>query len=154
MTRFETLFSIRYAVRVLERHARFWRHVDTFVRLCGLMAGSAAFAALVAQYPGGALGFGIVFAVIQAIEYSVRPAAISAESAAAKKPYATLLARQHAYADADLEAAYQQAVADDDVIVPEFMRALAYNDVTLEKGCDLAYLCDLTPWQRVMATLA
>ncbi len=154
MTRHDTLFSLRYAARVLERHARLWRRIDAAVRLAGLLAGSSAFAALMAESRGFTLVFGVVFAVLQAVEFALRPAEQAAQSIAQRRPYAALAARSEAMDDAGLKAAYLQLHAEDDVIVPESIRTLAYNDVVLEKGCDPAHLNPLDRWQRFVAFLA
>lgn len=149
MSRHDTLFALRYAVRVLERHARMWRRIDGLIRFSALLAGSSAFAGLMAANSTTALVAGIVFAVLQSVEFAIRPAEIAARSMTAKKPYGDILARQAELDDAQLESAYQRCVAEDDVIVPENLRYLAYNDVVQERGGDPASLYAITRWQRL-----
>ncbi len=149
MSRYETLFALRYAVRVLERHARMWRRIDGLIRFAGLLSGMSAFAALTAASQSATMLAGIVFAILQAIEFAIRPAEIAAQSMSAKKPYGDVLARQATLDDSSLEAAYQRCVADDDVIVPETLRFLAYNDVVSENGGDPSALYTISLWQRL-----
>ncbi|MBV5337867.1 MAG: hypothetical protein J0653_08095, partial [Deltaproteobacteria bacterium] len=78
MVRRDTLFSIRYAVRVLERTTRFWAKADAIVKICALLAGSGAIYALASESKSIALAFGIFFALTQALEFAVRPADRSA----------------------------------------------------------------------------
>lgn len=154
MARRDTLFSLRYAVRVLERHSRLWGRIDGLIRFAGLLSGMAAFTALVGQSQSASLGFGVLFALLQALEFTVRPAEVRARSLSARTGYARLLATEGTYDDGALQAAYQALVADDEVVVPESLRALAYNDVLLERGDDPAHLMVLDRWHRFVACLA
>lgn len=154
MTRDDTLFSLRYAVRVLERHQRMWRRIDSMVRLMAILSGTSAFAALMSQHQGAALATGLLFALLQAVEFALRPAERAADSGAARRTYDSVLARQSEFSDAALADAYRRVVADDAVIVPESLRALAYNDVVNEQGSDPAHLFPLNRWQRFVALWA
>lgn len=154
MTRHDTLFSLRYAVRVLERYSRFWARIDGATKLASLLAGSAAIAALGAQSRPLAIFFGVIFALLQALTFGIRPADKSAQGLLARRPYADLLAGEGGYDDAALEAAYQRLVAADELIVPDALRPLAYNDVVIERGCDPAFTFALSRWQRFVALLA
>jgi hypothetical protein len=151
MARYDTLFSLRYAVRVLERHARLWRRLDGLIRFSALLAGSGAFAALMAMHAGFAMAAGLVFAVLQAVEFTVRPAELSAKSLAARKGYADLLADQGRLSDDALAAAYERVSANDEVIVPEYLRRLAYNDVAEESGCGAEVMYPVKGWHRLLA---
>lgn len=154
MVRRDTLFSIRYAVRVLEHHASLWRRIDASVRFAALLAGSGAFAALAAENQAFSLGLGIAFAVFQAIEFSIRPAEKVAASLSARKLYAALYADQSTLDDPALEIAYWRIVAADEVNVPDILKRIAYNDVLTERGDDESYLYTRTAWQRFLALLA
>lgn len=153
-SRFATLFNLRYAGRVLERHARLWRRIDGAVRLAALMAGSSAIAALGAQNQSAAIGLGLVFAALQAVEFALRPADAAARAMAMRRQYAQLLAREARLDGAALSEAYAELVAADDIVVSEALRRLAYNDVAQERGCDAAHLYGLDRWQRLVARLA
>lgn len=154
MSRNDTLFSLRYAVRVLERHARLWRNVDNLVRLGSLLAGSGAIAALAAQSHALTLAAGVVFALLQGVEFALRPAEGAARSMAQRRPYADLLARQSELDDGAIDAGYQRIVADDEIVVPELLRYLAYNDVLAERGCDASFAYPASAAMRCMALIA
>jgi len=131
-----TLFNLRYAARVLERHARMWRRIDAAVRLAALLAGSGAIGAIGAQNSRLALALGAVFALLQAVEFALRPAGLAARSMAQRKQYASVFARARTTSDEALADAYATLAAEDEVIVPEPLRRLAYNDVVRERGLD------------------
>jgi hypothetical protein len=155
MSRFDTLFSLRYAVRVLERQARFWRHVDGALRLVTIISGSAAFAAMLTQQAASvSVGVLLAFAVLQAVEFSVQPGLRAAEAWVARAPYLALLSAQHEMDDRELEAAYHDACQRDTVQAFESLRRVAYNDVVEEKGCDAAAAYHLSRWQSVMQLIA
>jgi len=153
-TRFDTLFSIRYAIRVLERYARLWHRLDLLFRILAIFSGSAAFAALMGEYKVLGTATGALFAFIVAIEYALNPQRREQEALKARSPYADLYSRQQRLGDADLEEAYQIAVKEDPVIVPESLKRLAYNDVTDERGCDPAARFELSGYQRAIGLLA
>lgn len=136
MTRNATLFSIRYAARVLERYARMWGIVGNVVKFTMAVSGSAALAALVGTKTTAAITLGIVFAVMQALEATLQPAKRRAEALAMRRSYARLQAGEGKQEDAALEAAYWKVAADDDITVPAPLKELAYNDVVRERGLD------------------
>lgn len=152
-TRFETLFCLRYAERVLERYARVWRRADAALRVFALLSASAAIWALGAQDQRLAIILGLLFALVQALQHGVGPARIEQQALAAKFGYADLLARERVLSDEQLEDAYRQVAARDNVIVPEYLRRLAYNDVAEERGCDTSDLYALGRFDRARAIL-
>lgn len=154
MTRHETLFSLRYAVRVLERHGALWARLNGLVRLAGLLAGSAAIAALTAQSTVLVIAFGVAFAVMQGIEFAIDPAGRAAQARAQRRAYADLLAHATQHDDGALEQHYRQAIAEDDVCVLDAIKQIAYNDVVAEQGCDTAHAYPLSPWQRRLASIS
>ncbi|WP_041645318.1 hypothetical protein [Aromatoleum aromaticum] len=137
-SRADTSFNVRYAARVLERHACLWRRLDASVRVMALLAGSGAIGAIGAEHAGWAVGLGVVFAVFQAVEFALHPAEVAAKSLAQRRQYAALQARARALDDAALDDAYQALCADDDIIVSDTLKRLAYNDVVRERGLDEA----------------
>ena len=154
MKRSDTTFSIRYAVRVLERTARFWSRIDTSIKVFALLSGSGAIYALASKHEGFTLACGVFFALTQAIEFAIRPADKAALALGERGVYAKLLANQSALSDEALEDAYQRAVCDDEVIVMDGLRCIAYNDVLNERGADPTYAYRLSFHQRVLAFLA
>lgn len=135
-TRNDTLFALRYAVRVLERHARMWGHIGLACKFASLLSGTAALTALASSNKQLALGLGILFAVIQALEHAFGPAERRAQSLNTRRDYARVLAAQASHSDEALEAAYQAAVAEDEICVGQSFKELAYNDVVKEQGLD------------------
>lgn len=127
-----TLFNLRYATRVLERHCRFWRRADRGLRFMAVMAGTGAIASMSASSQALAMAAGFVFAMLQALEIALRPSEVAATSMQQRKAYAALRAREGELDDVALARAYAVLVAEDEVVVPEVIRRLAYNDVTLE----------------------
>ena len=144
MSRHDTVFSLRYATVVLERHGALWGVIGASCRVASLLAGSAAIAALGAQNQLVALAFGIVFAFAQAIEYATYPA----DKAAA----ARVQSRQ--YTDADLALAYRKLVVDDDIKVFRILKDLAYNQVLSEMDCDPAAAYPEGRWHRFVSLIA
>lgn len=139
-TRSDTLFSLRYAVRVLERQARMQGICATTLKAFSLLSGTGALMALMAQAGEWGIGLGILFAVLQAIEFAADPAARRAEALATRLLYVRVLARQSVLTDAELEIAYQDAVAEDTITLPRSLQHLAYDDVVRERGMDAVYL--------------
>lgn len=154
MTRFETLFTIRYAIRVLERGRRFWAKIDVLLKVCALLSASSAIYAIGATDQRIAIVFGAFFALTQAIEFALRPADKSAAALAAAAPYANLFAAQSGRADDALEADYLAIAAQDDFLSLESIRRLAYNDVVEERCEDTSEAYVLTRWQRLIAFFA
>lgn len=153
-SRFNTLFSLRYGVRVLERYARMWHRLDVLFRVMAIFFGSAAFAALMGERPGLGTTAGALFALVLAVEYALNPPRREQEALKARSLYADILARQRDLNDIELEDAYQAAVNKDPVIVPEPLRRLAYNDVTDERGCDPRECFQLSGVDRAISYLA
>lgn len=131
--RYVTLFNLRFAARVLERHCRLWRRIDAGVRLMALLAGSGAIAAIGAANQGAAITLGGLFALFQAVEFALRPADIAAKSMRQRKAYASLSSRETEMDDVVLAKTYDALTAEDEIVVPEVLRRLAYNDVACER---------------------
>lgn len=135
--RHETLFSIRYAVRALERQGALWGRFGLVLKFCSVLSGAAAVTtALSAGSAWAAAAAGLLFAALQALEVVVDPAGKSAAALAQRRDYARLMARQSGYSDGDLEAEYQALVADDSIVPHMALRRAAYNDVVHELGRD------------------
>lgn len=149
-----TTFALRYAVRVLERQCRLWRSVDAASRACALFAGSGAIAGLGAQHVGFALVCGVVFALMQSVDFALRPAERSAAALGQRKQYAALLVQSGAMKLQDLEAALEKIRADDEVIVSDVLRRLAYNDVVRERGLDESACYPLSRSEQALARIA
>lgn len=134
-TPFDTLFELRYAIRVLERQARLWRRLDAMIRFFGLLSGTAAFAAITHASQNLTLSFGILFAVLQAVEYTLTPSVKAAAAQYHAKQYAVILAEQSRITPEELRQKLLDVRAQDEIVVFEALRKLAYNDVAQEYGC-------------------
>lgn len=154
MSREEVLFHLRYAVRVLERHERLWARIDAATKIASLLAGSGVVFALGAQSQAFALGSGAVFALMQAIKFALRPDARAASARASRMAYNAAHVDQQDLNDAELTRAWARAVKSDEVVVPESLRRLAFNDCVEEFARDPAgrYAnAEIALWARLMA---
>lgn len=154
MSRHDTVFSLRYATVVLERHGALWGVIGASCRVASLLAGSAAIAALGAQNQLVALAFGIVFAFAQAIEYATYPADKAAAARVQSRQYARVWAHESEYTDADLALVYRKLVVDDDIKVFHILKDLAYNQVLSEMDCDPAAAYPEGRWHRFVSLIA
>lgn len=151
MSRHNTIFSLRYAAVVLERHAALWGLANTACRVASLLSGSAAIAALGAQNKELVIVFGLCFALIQALEYGSNPADRSANSRQQSKLYAKVWANEGDYADDDLERAYRAITVDDDITPNRLLKDVSYNQVLSEMGCNTTDAYPTTRWHQVVA---
>jgi LmbE family N-acetylglucosaminyl deacetylase len=149
----DTLFTLRYAERVLEREARFWQTAHTALRVVTIFAGTFAVGALLAQHRDASVIVGLVFAALQALDYGVDLARRAEAARAARRLYADVLARRAGLDDAALQAGYEEARAREEVVPLGALRRAAYNDVLVETGSDPAYAYTLSRWDRVLASL-
>jgi hypothetical protein len=131
---YKTLFELRYAQRVLQRQAKFWRRVDTLTRALGLLSGTAAFGAITNNNQNLTMFFGVVFAIFQVIEFTASPGAKSAEASQQAKLYAAAIAEQSKVSADGLWQKLLDIRAKDTVTCFEYLRKLAYNDVAEEIG--------------------
>jgi hypothetical protein len=137
--RYDTEFSIRYAVRLHERGQAFWDSISKLLKFISLASGSAALVAVIGSDGRYALAMGLVFAFFQAIEHSYNPADRKYEELAQRKAFSKLYAKAPKLADDALDAAYRELVAEDESTTFESLRQLAYNDVARETGSDASY---------------
>jgi DNA-binding transcriptional regulator YdaS (Cro superfamily) len=150
---YETLFELRFAERVLERQARFWRRIDLIFRFFGLLSGTAAFAAITQSNQIFTLTFGILFAVLQTLEYTVTPSEKAAAAAQESKRYAAAIARQQQVTPEELRQDLLDIRVADTVTAFEPLRRLAYNDVATEQGSS-DYCFPLNPSMFLMGLFA
>jgi len=135
--RHETLFSIRYAVRALERQGALWGRLGYVLKFFSVISGAAAVTTALSEGSAwAAASAGLLFAALQAFEVVVDPSGKAAAAIAQRRDYARLMARQSRHSDTELEAEYQTLVADDNIATPMALRQAAYNDVVHELGRD------------------
>lgn len=150
---FNVLFELRYGERVLERQARFWRRIDAITRMLGLFSGTVAFAAITHENQTLTMVFGVIFALFQALEFTVMPGSKAAEAYQASKLYTAVLAEQSRIPLDELIQKLHDTRIKDNVIAFEALREPAYNDVAIEKGHPEACF-KLTFSSKIMRMLA
>lgn len=147
------LNEIRYAERLCQRTARFYRHVQAAATFLTVLGGSAILTSTMRNVPDEVAWIGAAaFTVFGAVMIAMRPADKAAANEADAKRYAALRVRAAHLDDQQLRGAIDEARPAD---APEFeaLRDVAYNDVVLEVG-QPAYRLPLTLPQRVLAAIA
>jgi hypothetical protein len=149
----QLLSEIRYAQRLCQRTSRLYRRAQTTFTFIGILAGSAGLVAVSSQLPAWvALSSGCVFAIVAAINLSIRPAERIAQNESDVKKYAALIAKStdlEVTAVAKLLAEARQSDAPE----VEPLRDIVYNDVVMELNrSDL--LIPLSRPQKLLAALA
>ena len=145
-------FNLRYAQRLCQRTARFYRRLQTTLTFISLLAGSSAVAALAAQMPAASAWLLAAFAVFGCINLALRPAERIAANEADVRKYGALLAKVNVTDAATLRQMLDEArLSDTSEIEP--LRPVAYNDVVLEIDQPEALIL-LSPMQKLMGALA
>jgi hypothetical protein len=145
-------FDLRYAQRLCQRTARFYRRLQTTLTFISLLAGSSAVAALAAQMPMPSAWLLAAFAVFGCISLALRPADKIAANDADVRKYGALLAKVNVLDAATLQQMLDEARLSDTTEV-EPLRPVAYNDVVLEIDEPEALIA-LSPMQKLMGALA
>lgn len=148
----ELYFHFRYAQRLCQRTARFYRRIQTTLTFMSLLAGSSAVATLAAQLPALSTGLLAIFAVLGCINLALRPAERIAANEADVRKYGALLAKLNVLGAPVLQELLDEARLSDATEV-EHLRPVAYNDVVLEIEQPDAVI-PLTPMQKLMGALA
>lgn len=130
----DSIFALRYAVRVLSRHARFWRNAAALLKFLGLLSGSLALGSVMANNAAAALWLGVLFAVAQCLEHVFSPAEKALASELQSRRYAQVWADRTQLSPERLEQAYNQLVAADGIATAVAFQQLAYDDVVREQG--------------------
>lgn len=153
LDRHELEFSIRYASRVMERHARLYGRMDALVKLVSFLSGTAAVAGIVAQSTALAWAWGGALAVAQALAFVLRPAERAAAGRQQGQGYRQLAAQAAGLDDETLQRRYRERCAEDQVSALESLRVLAYNDVVREEGNRAEYLRPVPLTGRLLGLL-
>lgn len=148
----EVQFNLRYAQRLCQRTARFYRRIQTLLTFISLLAGSSAVATLAAQLPIPSAWLMAVFAIFGCINLAIRPADKIAANEADIRKYGALLAKSQTLDAATLQQQLNEARQSDAAEV-EPLRAVAYNDVVLE-SYEPDALIKLTTIQKLIGALA
>jgi hypothetical protein len=145
-------FNLRYAQRLCQRTARFYRRIQTALTFISLLAGSSSVAALAAQLPVPSAWLLGVFAVFGCINLAVRPADKIAANEADVRKYGALLAKVNVVDAETLQRMLDEARLSDATEI-EPLRPVACNDVVLEIDEPEALL-PLSPMQKLLGALA
>jgi len=151
-TKEELQFNLRYAQRLCQRTARFYRRIQTMLTFISLLAGSSAVAALAAQMLIPSAWLLGVFALFSSLNLALRPADKIAANDADVRKYGALLAKLNVLDAPALQQMLDEARLSDTIEV-EPLRAVAYNDVVMEID-EPDSLIALSPMQKLMGVLA
>lgn len=145
--------EIRYAIRLTQRTARLYRHLQTTGIFFSILGGSAALSAVAGGAPGwlSAAG-GVLLATSGAALIAVRPADKIAKNEADIRRYEALMAKSHKLDAASLDEAISEAHQGDAEEI-ESLRAVAFNDVALEMNRP-DVLMPLSIPQKILSALA
>lgn len=148
----ELYFNFRYAQRLCQRTARFYRRIQTSLTFMSLLAGSSAVATLAARLPEQSAWLLAAFAVLGCLHLAMRPAERIAANEADVRKYGALLAKLDLLDAPALQQLLDEARQTDTTEV-EHLRPVAYNDVVLEIDVPDAVI-PLTPMQKLIGALA
>ena len=152
-SRHDLFYQARYAVRLTQRTARFYRRIQAFGTFMAILGGSGTASLITQAVP---IEVGIVGAVMMAIAgaalITIRPADKAAQNESDAKRYLALLAKAPRFTDDEFEIALQEAHQSD---CPEIepLRDVAYNDVVMEYGREDAQV-KLSVRQSIFASMA
>ncbi len=145
--------EIRYAIRLCQRTARFYRRIQTVGVFLAIIGGSATMATLFNSLPQWiAVTGSIMLSLSGAALIAIRPADKAAQNEFDIRRYQTLMTKAILLNTDELELAIEEAHQGD---APELesLRNIAYNDVMQEfnrMDCAIA----LNPWQKILSLLA
>lgn len=149
----QLLGEIRYAIRLTQRTARLYRHIQTTGVFLSIIGGSATMASLSdgvsiwVTTTGGAL-----LAISGALLIAIRPADKASQNEADVRRYQSLMSRAIDMNENDLVKALEEAHNGDAPEI-ESLRAVAYNDMVIEFNRQDVVI-PLSPLQKILKTLA
>jgi hypothetical protein len=150
-TRYELDFEVRYAVRLTERTARFYRRIQGFSLVVAFVGASAPLATITPYVPTWAGLCGALVALLTgAILVAVRPAERAIQNEMDMKRYRALVTRSRSMTDIEFQKALDEA-RETDAAEIESLRDVAWNDVAVELGHPPD---PLTLQQRIISALA
>jgi hypothetical protein len=145
--------EIRYAQRITQRTARFYRHLSTLFTFTAIIGGSGLATSIAGTFPHWiVLAGGVLLACTGAASLAIRPIEKAIINEQDYKKYAALETVAVSMPVNDLRMALAKA-RETDVAEIELLRDVAYNDVVIETGRpDLQSA--LTIPQKLIAALA
>lgn len=144
--------EVRYAINYATRHEAFWRHVDTSINLLNALAGSAAFASVLAG--DGAWGgvAGAVVALASCVALVMRPADKAVEFRDFRRQFAALDAVAYGLSLAEIDGQLK-VLRQDAPRGFDSLDTVVWNDTVRADGHE-ARIRPLTRFERVMRMLA
>jgi len=145
--------EIRYAIRICQRQARLYRHIQSVGVFLSIVGGSAIFSVLISSLPQwlSFTGAGLL-ACTGAALIAIRPADKAALNESDIRRYQALMTKVNALNETELETAIEEARQSDTPDI-ESLRNVAFNDVMREINRD-DQLIPLTPAQKIISMLA
>lgn len=131
-TKEQLMAEIRYAIRLCQRTARFYRRIQSIGTFLGIIGGSAAIAALSDHFPAWlSIAGGTLLSIAGASLIAIRPADKAAPNELDAKRYQALVAKAVNMNVEQLTVALEEARQND---APEIdaLRNVAYNDIMKE----------------------
>jgi len=149
----QLIAEIRYAIRLTQRTARFYRHIQSLGTFLAIIGGSATLATLSNSLPHWvSLTGGALLAISGAALIAIRPADKAAANESDYRRYQALMTKAITLDVNALIVAIQEAHQGDAPEI-ESLRDVAFNDVALEiNRADC--LIPLTVWQKFLSGLA
>lgn len=144
--------EVRYAINYAARHEAFWGHVDTSINLVNAMAGSAAFASLLANGTTfGAIAGGVI-AMTSCVALVMRPAERAGAFRDFKRQFAALGAIAHRLSLGDIDGRLK-VMRQDAPRGFDSLDAVVWND-TMSADGHASRIRQLTRFERVMKMMA
>jgi hypothetical protein len=152
-TKEELQSEIRYAIRLCERTARFYRRIQAIGAFLALVGGSSTLSALSSHVqPWVAIVGGILLTLSGSALMVIRPADKAAVNDTDLRRYKKLYTKSNSMTLQELEIALAEA-RESDAPEIEVLRMVAYNDMVKEIG-RLDKVQALTALQKVFSCLA
>lgn len=154
-TREQLIGEIRYAIRLTERTARLYRHIQTVGTFFTILGGSGTISLLSSKVPVSlGMAGAIILAVAGAALIAIRPADKAAQNEADIRRYqAVMVKAQNSAATEDQIALAIEEARQGDAPQIELLRDVAFNDVALEFNRK-DVLIELSTTQKILSSLA
>jgi hypothetical protein len=145
--------EVRYAIRLAERTAHFYRRIQAVSVFFSVLGGSAAVSAVADSFPKEfSLVGACVVAVFGAALIAIRPGDKAAQNETDVRRFQALMVRADNLDAKALSIAIEEARLGSAQEI-ESLRDVAYNDVVMEFNRPDA-LIPLTPLQKILSALA
>jgi len=149
----ELVWEVRYGMRFGRRQARLLDRIAMLLKIFLILAGSAAFVAVLGKHDELVKWSGLAVAALALLEAFLNPAGRAAKSREMEMRYAVL----NRDADNLTPKELKRQLADlYDAEVPELgtLRPIVYNDVVSELGDDEREKFHLNPWHKFLSAIA